>query len=218
MILNAVAPGVMKTPVLAPETHEFLAELHPVGRMREIQDIVDAILFLENAAIITGRDSASSTMGQSAGQCQNGETAWAAAPTIEPTINDKASRRRPMPIVNIQITREGTLPEYTRVTREQKARLRTSWQAYAQPVENSRADCHSRLIRWPTARCSDFGNRSCRPTAVRMRANGTMCDPSDVDRLADGNQVVRLSMRTPWEQSRKSLSSPVPRRASARRL
>src|SRR6266481_9100650 len=54
MILNAVAPGVMKTPVLAPETHEFLAELHPVGRMREIQDIIDAILFLENAAIITG--------------------------------------------------------------------------------------------------------------------------------------------------------------------
>ncbi len=28
-----------------------------------------------------------------------------------------------MPIVNIQIMREGTLPEYTRVTREQKARL-----------------------------------------------------------------------------------------------
>jgi phenylpyruvate tautomerase PptA (4-oxalocrotonate tautomerase family) len=28
-----------------------------------------------------------------------------------------------MPIVNIQITREGTLPEYTRVTREQKAQL-----------------------------------------------------------------------------------------------
>jgi NAD(P)-dependent dehydrogenase (short-subunit alcohol dehydrogenase family) len=45
MIVNVVAPGVMKTPMLAPETHEFLAELHPVGRMREIQDIVDAILF-----------------------------------------------------------------------------------------------------------------------------------------------------------------------------
>jgi 4-oxalocrotonate tautomerase len=28
-----------------------------------------------------------------------------------------------MPIVNIQITREGTRPEYTRVTREQKAQL-----------------------------------------------------------------------------------------------
>ena len=75
MILNAVAPGVMKTPVLAPETHEFLAELHPVGRMRESQDIVDAILFLENAAIITGQDSASLTMVRVPGHCQNGETA-----------------------------------------------------------------------------------------------------------------------------------------------
>jgi hypothetical protein len=33
MILNAAALGVMKTPVLAPETHDFLAELHPVGRL-----------------------------------------------------------------------------------------------------------------------------------------------------------------------------------------
>ena len=32
MILNAVAPGVMKTPVLAPETHEFLAEMLGTGR------------------------------------------------------------------------------------------------------------------------------------------------------------------------------------------
>jgi len=42
---------------------------------------------------------------------------------LQSTINDKASRRRTMPIVNIQITREGTLPEYTHVTREQKAQL-----------------------------------------------------------------------------------------------
>jgi len=52
--VNAVAPGVMKTPMHAPETHEFLAKLHPVGRMGEIQDIVDAIVFLENAPFVTG--------------------------------------------------------------------------------------------------------------------------------------------------------------------
>jgi NAD(P)-dependent dehydrogenase (short-subunit alcohol dehydrogenase family) len=52
--VNAVAPGVMRTPMHAPETHEFLAALHPVGRMGEIQDIVDAILFLESAAFVTG--------------------------------------------------------------------------------------------------------------------------------------------------------------------
>jgi NAD(P)-dependent dehydrogenase (short-subunit alcohol dehydrogenase family) len=52
--VNAVAPGVIKTPMHAPETHAFLARLHPVGRMGEIKDIVDAILFLESAAFVTG--------------------------------------------------------------------------------------------------------------------------------------------------------------------
>jgi NAD(P)-dependent dehydrogenase (short-subunit alcohol dehydrogenase family) len=52
--VNAVAPGVIKTPMHAPETHEFLANLHPVGRMGEIKDIVDAVLFLESAAFVTG--------------------------------------------------------------------------------------------------------------------------------------------------------------------
>ena len=52
--VNAVAPGVIETPMHAPETHEFLAKLHPVGRMGETRDIVDAILFLESAAFVTG--------------------------------------------------------------------------------------------------------------------------------------------------------------------
>jgi NAD(P)-dependent dehydrogenase (short-subunit alcohol dehydrogenase family) len=52
--VNAVAPGVIKTPMHAPETHDFLAKLHPVGRMGETRDIVDAVLFLESAAFVTG--------------------------------------------------------------------------------------------------------------------------------------------------------------------
>ena len=52
--VNAVAPGVIKTPMHAPQTHEFLAKLHPVGRMGEPRDIVDAILFLESAGFVTG--------------------------------------------------------------------------------------------------------------------------------------------------------------------
>jgi NAD(P)-dependent dehydrogenase (short-subunit alcohol dehydrogenase family) len=52
--VNAVAPGVIKTPMHAVETHEFLAGLHPVGRMGEIQEVVDAVLFLESAAFVTG--------------------------------------------------------------------------------------------------------------------------------------------------------------------
>ncbi|MEU7740886.1 SDR family oxidoreductase [Nonomuraea sp. NPDC049158] len=52
--VNAVAPGVIRTPMHPAETHEFLAELHPVGRMGDISDIVDAIIYLENAPFVTG--------------------------------------------------------------------------------------------------------------------------------------------------------------------
>jgi len=51
---NAVSPGIIKTPLHAPETHEFLAGLHPLGRMGEIEEIVQAILYLEDAKFVTG--------------------------------------------------------------------------------------------------------------------------------------------------------------------
>ncbi|MEV7239016.1 SDR family oxidoreductase [Streptomyces sp. NPDC051020] len=51
---NAVSPGTIRTPMHAEETHQFLAGLHPVGRMGEISDIVDAVLYLENAPFVTG--------------------------------------------------------------------------------------------------------------------------------------------------------------------
>lgn len=51
---NTVSPGVIKTPMHAPETHDVLASLHPVGRMGEISDVVDAVLYLENAPFVTG--------------------------------------------------------------------------------------------------------------------------------------------------------------------
>lgn len=51
---NAVAPGVIRTPMHPAETHDFLAALHPVGRMGEIDEIVDAVLFLEGATFVTG--------------------------------------------------------------------------------------------------------------------------------------------------------------------
>ena len=52
--VNAVSPGVIKTPMHGPETHEFLAKLHPMGRMGEVRDIVDAVLYLEGAGFVTG--------------------------------------------------------------------------------------------------------------------------------------------------------------------
>ena len=52
--VNAVSPGVIKTPMHAPDTHEFLANLHPVRRMGETGDIVNAVLYLESAPFVTG--------------------------------------------------------------------------------------------------------------------------------------------------------------------
>jgi NAD(P)-dependent dehydrogenase (short-subunit alcohol dehydrogenase family) len=52
--VNAVAPGVIKTPMHSEETHAALSTLHPVGRIGEISDVTDAVLYLENAHFVTG--------------------------------------------------------------------------------------------------------------------------------------------------------------------
>jgi NAD(P)-dependent dehydrogenase (short-subunit alcohol dehydrogenase family) len=51
---NAVSPGIIKSPMHAPETHETLGAMHPVGHMGEMSDIVDAIVYLDNAPFVTG--------------------------------------------------------------------------------------------------------------------------------------------------------------------
>jgi NAD(P)-dependent dehydrogenase (short-subunit alcohol dehydrogenase family) len=52
--VNTVALGVIKTPMHKPETYEFLQELHPIGRMGEVKEVVDAVLFLTDATFTTG--------------------------------------------------------------------------------------------------------------------------------------------------------------------
>jgi NAD(P)-dependent dehydrogenase (short-subunit alcohol dehydrogenase family) len=52
--VNAVAPGVIKTPMHGADKYEALAKFHPLGRMGEISDIVDAVLYLESAGFVTG--------------------------------------------------------------------------------------------------------------------------------------------------------------------
>jgi NAD(P)-dependent dehydrogenase (short-subunit alcohol dehydrogenase family) len=51
---NAVALGVIRTPMHDPASYDTLAQLHPVGRLGEIDDVVDAVLYLENAPFVTG--------------------------------------------------------------------------------------------------------------------------------------------------------------------
>ena len=52
--VNAVSPGIIKSPMHAPETHDALGALHPVGHMGEMADIANAVLFLETAPFVTG--------------------------------------------------------------------------------------------------------------------------------------------------------------------
>ena len=52
--VNAVAPGIIRNPTNDPASYEGLADLHPLGRLGEISDIVEGILYLENAPFVTG--------------------------------------------------------------------------------------------------------------------------------------------------------------------
>jgi NAD(P)-dependent dehydrogenase (short-subunit alcohol dehydrogenase family) len=52
--VNTVALGVIKTPMHKPETYEFLKGLDPLGRMGEIKEVVDSVLFLTDATFTTG--------------------------------------------------------------------------------------------------------------------------------------------------------------------
>ncbi len=51
---NAVAPGVVNTPMHASDSRELLQSLSPMGEISEIGDIVDAIVYLTEARHVTG--------------------------------------------------------------------------------------------------------------------------------------------------------------------
>jgi NAD(P)-dependent dehydrogenase (short-subunit alcohol dehydrogenase family) len=52
--VNTVSLGVIKTPDHDPASYTALGPLHPLGRVGEISDVVDAILYLERATFVTG--------------------------------------------------------------------------------------------------------------------------------------------------------------------
>jgi NAD(P)-dependent dehydrogenase (short-subunit alcohol dehydrogenase family) len=52
--VNAVSLGVIKTPMHDPASYEGLDDVHPLGRMGEISDVVDGIIYLERAKFVTG--------------------------------------------------------------------------------------------------------------------------------------------------------------------
>jgi NAD(P)-dependent dehydrogenase (short-subunit alcohol dehydrogenase family) len=52
--VNAVSLGVIKTAMHDPASYEGMASVHPLGRLGEISDVVDGILYLERATFVTG--------------------------------------------------------------------------------------------------------------------------------------------------------------------
>ena len=52
--MNAVAPGVVDTPLHSGVPKDFLVNQQPTGRITEVKDIVDAILYLTEARQVTG--------------------------------------------------------------------------------------------------------------------------------------------------------------------
>jgi NAD(P)-dependent dehydrogenase (short-subunit alcohol dehydrogenase family) len=53
---NTVSPGNVNTPMHVKDDHAALAKFHPLGRIGEISDVVDAILYLQNATFVTGEN------------------------------------------------------------------------------------------------------------------------------------------------------------------
>ncbi|MGW7661748.1 SDR family NAD(P)-dependent oxidoreductase [Streptomyces sp. NPDC054756] len=51
---NAVALGIISTPMHAGDDDTDLARKHPLGRMGEVRDVVEAVLYLEQASFVTG--------------------------------------------------------------------------------------------------------------------------------------------------------------------
>jgi NAD(P)-dependent dehydrogenase (short-subunit alcohol dehydrogenase family) len=64
--VNALALGIIRTPMHPAETHDALATMHPLGRMGVISDVVEAIVYLENAPFVTGK-SCTSTAAKAPG-------------------------------------------------------------------------------------------------------------------------------------------------------
>ncbi len=52
--VNAVAPGIVDTPMHPSENHGFLSALAPAGRIATVREIADAVLYLTGAGFTSG--------------------------------------------------------------------------------------------------------------------------------------------------------------------
>ncbi len=54
--VNTISPGIVDTPMHATDDPEFLKKLHPIPRLVQISEIVDALLYLESAPMVNGEN------------------------------------------------------------------------------------------------------------------------------------------------------------------
>jgi NAD(P)-dependent dehydrogenase (short-subunit alcohol dehydrogenase family) len=54
--VNTLSPGSVNTPMHANEDHTALGKLSPLGRIAEISELVDAVLYLESAKFVSGEN------------------------------------------------------------------------------------------------------------------------------------------------------------------
>jgi NAD(P)-dependent dehydrogenase (short-subunit alcohol dehydrogenase family) len=52
--VNAIAPGIIRTPLVGGDAADSLGELHPLGRIGEPREISDAAVYLARARFVTG--------------------------------------------------------------------------------------------------------------------------------------------------------------------
>jgi NAD(P)-dependent dehydrogenase (short-subunit alcohol dehydrogenase family) len=53
---NTISPGVVDTPMHASDDQELLKKLHPIPRLVQVSEIVDALLYLESAPMVNGEN------------------------------------------------------------------------------------------------------------------------------------------------------------------
>jgi NAD(P)-dependent dehydrogenase (short-subunit alcohol dehydrogenase family) len=52
--VNAVAPGVVATPMHPVETHAAMGKMHPLGRIATVAEVSEAVLYLAKSDYVTG--------------------------------------------------------------------------------------------------------------------------------------------------------------------
>ena len=53
---NTISPGHVETPMHANDDHEALKKLHPIPRLIQVSELVDALLYLESAPMVNGEN------------------------------------------------------------------------------------------------------------------------------------------------------------------